>query len=427
MAIVTVRLRSAVGRQFAVYFISGARPHGGGHRKQPIRARPYTMTFATPLRVQTARTLAELETHRHAWNALAAASPQQLPMASYPWIASYLDNMLPQGSRWASFMAYRGDTLAGTVTVVTSTATRAGMSALALRTPRDDHTQIGDILLHSAQDLAALEALIAQVRTEFPNAAFLEVNRFPENSPLLEALRNTALKLSRAVRIDSYGAYLPVPADFTAYRNGLSKNFKSNLNKATNKVAKLADVRYRFDDGANSAEQDFADFVAAEASGWKGEQGSAISKSPMLTAFYRQLAQRLREAGWLEWQFMYGDGCTLAGNLSIRMPRSVVVWKLGYNDAYSRCSPGSMLMEELIKRESAAGKLADINLTTDLSWYDNWEMPRRTYYTARFYFGLRGRFLWYLPDAAKERLRKVPALVALKARLAGKTQAKGSK
>jgi len=372
------------------------------------------MQTPTVLRVEIARALSDLEVHRDAWNGLAARSPQQLPMLSHAWTSTYLEKALPCGSRWACFFAYRGARLAAVLPVVTRQTARLGIGALALGTPRDDHTQIGDLLFASIDDVDAVPAILSAATREFPNARYLEINRFPESSVLLEALRSNALHVRRTLHEDSFGAYLPVPADFPSYRNGLSRNFRNNLNKATNKVAKLRDVEFRFADAHTTSNEDFTEFLIVEASGWKGEAGSAIARSPQLVEFYVTLVRRLSEVGWLEWQFLSGNGCTLAANLAIRMPKSVVIWKLGYNDAYSRCSPGSVLLEELVRREVAARAIEEINLTTNQPWYDNWEMRRRTYYTARFYFGWRGWFFWYLPDACKDLLRRMPALAAVR-------------
>jgi hypothetical protein len=366
----------------------------------------------TGLRVEIARALGELDSHRDAWNSLAARAPQQLPMLSHAWTATYLEKALPPGSRWACFFAYRGPELAAVLPVVTRQVTRFGVGALALTTPRDEHTQIGDLLFASIDDVDAVPAVLSAVTREFPNAPYLEINRFSECSALLPALRSEMLPGPHTWHADSFGAYLPVPADFASYRNGLSRNFRNNLNKATNKVAQLRDVAFRF--SGTRTHEDFTEFLAVEASGWKGQAESAIAKSPQQVEFYATLVRRLDEIGWLEWQFMTGDGCTLAVNLAIRMPQSVILWKLGYNDAYSRCSPGSILLEELVKREVAARKIEEINLTTNQPWYDNWEMRRRTYYTARFYFRWRGWFIWYLPDAGEELLRRMPGLAAIK-------------
>ena len=374
----------------------------------------------TALRVEIARTLGDLDPHRDAWNNLAARSPQQLPMLSHAWIATYLEKTLPPGAQWACFFAYRGPTLAAVLPVVTKQIARLGLRGFALRTPRDEHTQIGDLLFASIDDADVVPAMLAAVAREFPNAAYLEINRFPASSALLAALDNGMLPGLHTWHEDSFGAYLPVPVDFATYRNGLSRNFRNNLNKATNKVARLRDVAFRFTLARTTSQEDFNEFLTVEASGWKGQAESAIASTPGLVDFYATLVRRLGELGWLEWQVMSGDGCTLAANLAVRMPKALIIWKLGYNDAYSRCSPGSILLEELVKREAAAHAIDEINLTTNQPWYDNWGMRRRVYYTARFYFGWRGWLTWYLPDAAVGLLRRSPSLTAIKRWLRGR-------
>ncbi len=373
-----------------------------------------TSQAADALRIEVAGSIEALESHAQAWDGLAATAPQQLPMLSHAWLACFFEHMCPPQSRWLCVFAYRGTQLAAVLPVVAVIRKRFGVSHCVLTTPRDDHTQIGD-LLAVEHDAEAAAAVIARVRYEFSGASCLEINRFSSASPLLGWLQSGRLPGRYSVQLDSYGAFLPVPGDYAEFRRNLGKNFRSNLNKATNKVAQLRDVRYEFDAGAQARTEDLEQLMAVEASGWKGEQGSAIRASPRLVRFYSALVRRLREAGWLEWQFMHGDGTVLAGNLAVRMPRSLILWKLGYNDAYSRCSPGSMLMEELLKKAVVERAPPIIDLTTDLPWYDNWGMTRRPFHTARFYFGLKGNLFFHLPDAARTALKRFPPAVALKA------------
>ena len=373
-----------------------------------------TSPAAEPLRIEVAGSIEALEAHARAWDALAASSAQQLPMLSHAWLACFFEHMCPPESRWLCVFAYRGTELAAVLPVVAVTRKRGGMSHCLLMTPRDDHTQIGD-LLALEHDAEAAAAVIARVRSEFPAASCLEINRFSSASPLLGWLQSGCFPGQYTVQLDSYGAFLPVPGDYAEFRRNLGKNFRSNLNKATNKVAQLREVRYQFDVGAQARTEDLDNLMMVEASGWKGEQGSAIRASPRLVSFYSALVRRLRDTGWLEWQFMHGDGTVLAGNLAVRMPRSLILWKLGYNDAYSRCSPGSMLMEEVLKKAGAEGAPPIVDLTTDLPWYDNWGMTRRPFHTARFYFGVKGNLFFHLPDFTRTALKRFAPAVALKA------------
>ena len=373
-------------------------------------------TSASPaaLDIEVVRTLGKLASHGDAWNQLAARCPAQLPMVSYAWTSTYLEKAMPAGTDWACFFAYRGADLVAVLPVIAQRASRFGLRGQVVKTPRDDHTGIGDLLFCSLADVDGAARILSAVSREFPLAGYVEITRFPANSLLLEALRGSLLNFRHTCREERPGAYLPVPVDFAKFRNGLSRNFRNNLNKAGNKISELPDVAFRFTDGQIAAEEIFAEFLKVEASGWKGEEGSAIGKSGQWIEFYRTLVQRLREAGWLEWQLLVGDGNTLAANLAIRMPGAVIIWKLGYNEEYSRCSPGSILLEELVRREATTLASTEINLTTSQPWYDNWGMRYRNYYTARFYYGWRGWLLWYLPDKAKDLLRRMPLVMRIK-------------
>src|SRR5262249_11294690 len=150
--------------------------------------------------------------------ALAARSPQQLPMSSYAWTATYFEKFLAPDVEWACFFAYRDQKLAAVLPVVVRVAKRAGLAMRFLQTPRDDHTQIGDLLLDDPDDVAAVNAVIGAARAGFPGTSFLEINRFPGNSALLGVLEKPGLAYTHTVHADSFGAYLPVPPDFAAYR-----------------------------------------------------------------------------------------------------------------------------------------------------------------------------------------------------------------
>ncbi len=69
-------------------------------------------------RVHNARTVEELAPHANAWDALALAAPEQLPMLSHAWVASFLEHQLQAGQAWRCLFAYAGDDLIGVLPVV---------------------------------------------------------------------------------------------------------------------------------------------------------------------------------------------------------------------------------------------------------------------------------------------------------------------
>src|SRR5215216_6204435 len=72
----------------------------------------------TDLRVEIVRDIASLESHAAAWNRLALAASQRLPMLSHAWIAAYLAHRLAPGETWCCALAYDADSLVGVLCVV---------------------------------------------------------------------------------------------------------------------------------------------------------------------------------------------------------------------------------------------------------------------------------------------------------------------
>lgn len=332
-----------------------------------------------PLTLSVIRRLDELAQYEDAWNALAWAAPQQSPMLGYAWVAAHLEHRLPAGASWLVVVATRVQKLVGVLPLLITPLRVLGLTRQKLSTPYDGHTNSGDALIDAQAGDEVLPKLFAAAFDAVPDAVSLTVTRTPQASPTVSVAASEKIPLMMA-EVDSRGAYLLVPENFDTYRSGLGRNFRSNLNKAANKLAKLPGVEYQFMRGADAAVADLERLIAVEASNWKGQAGSSIASDPATIAFYSRLVRNLAYAGWLEWHFLKADGKTIAGNLCMRFADSVVLWKLGYDEQYASCSPGGMVMQELLKRACETRDTREINLTTDQPWYSNWQMVYRDYF-----------------------------------------------
>ena len=70
------------------------------------------------LRIEIVRTIGNLESKSVAWNELALKAPQQLPMLSHAWVASYFEHRLAARESWFCIFAYDDDNLVGVLPVV---------------------------------------------------------------------------------------------------------------------------------------------------------------------------------------------------------------------------------------------------------------------------------------------------------------------
>jgi CelD/BcsL family acetyltransferase involved in cellulose biosynthesis len=373
-------------------------------RGERVRLAPPRRVEVPARRVLVVDSVEELRMHADAWNALAFAAPPRIPTSSYAWVSSYFEHSLQPGETWRCVFAYHGkNRLVGVLPLIAS----GGPLRRTLRTPHDGHTIAVGPLLQPGDETPVLNDLLRAAWASEPRARWIEIADVAASSPMVERLEGRLhVEVTRRP-----GSYLPVDGDQEQYQASLSKNFRSNQRKAANKLKKLADVEKAFLAGEDASSAQLPEFAPVEASGWKGREASAIQASPERMAFYTTLADRLAEAGWLEWHFLRAEGQAIAANLAVRFNGSVLVWKLAYDEAYSRCSPGGMLFQALVDRTFPDPDIHEINLLTDAPWYSNWRMEKRDFLRIRLYRKRPGSLLLgLLPDALTARARRSEAL-----------------
>ncbi|MEW6050270.1 MAG: GNAT family N-acetyltransferase [Candidatus Zixiibacteriota bacterium] len=375
--------------------------------------------------VEAVSGLENLSRHAAAWNELAWASPQRLPMASYAWVVSYFDQLLSPGSQWICFFVYDGAMLLGVLPLEIGYRRSAGISRLTLNTPLSPHTCSVDLLLKAGRESETLELLIEGLAKAVPSWQQLELKCIPDLSPSVPTLSSTRLALVIST-LSGFGAYIPVDGSYQKYLDSLSRNFSHTLRRVNRKLSFLSDVRELFVERENVRPEHLDRFLDVEATGWKAAVGTAIKQSDQLISFYRALTARLAELGWLEYHFLEAEGKTIAAHLAVRMGRSLVLLKIGYDDAYAAYAPGNNLMARVVEWAFARSDIDEINCLTDMAWHRNWQMPKRAYYDIRLYRKSPQAFMTgYLPERVRRTVADLPGVSAL-ARILRKRRSTGS-
>lgn len=358
-----------------------------------------------PLQIKVVQSFEELRFHADSWNQLAFEVPQQLPMSSYAWVSSYFEHYLEIDESWACLFAYDGDELVGVMPLVVKSYSLLGFKFALLGTHRSAQTCSIDLLAKQGQENIVIPVLIDAAIEYYPYQVGIVFDRLPENSPTIAVLENLS-GFTLTKELDSVGAFLKIADNFAQYRASLSSNFRSNLNKASKKLHKLQNVKISFLNGDKATTEHLTQLIEVEAKSWKNDAGTAIINSPTAIAFYQSLTQGLSGAGLLEWQILEVEGKTIAINLAVRLKRLILIWKLAYDPSYSKCSPGSMLLEEAVKLACESQNIDEINLMTDHSWYDNWKMEKRRYYNLALYSHKPVSLIFgYLTASMRQKLR----------------------
>ncbi|MDZ8221739.1 GNAT family N-acetyltransferase [Nostoc sp. ChiVER01] len=373
------------------------------------------------LQIKIVENLEELKPHSENWNQLAFDSTQQLPMTSYAWVSSYFEHYVEVDESWFCVFAYRNSDLVGVLPLIVTSQRLFGFNFSFLVTRRSSQSCSLDIVATLGLENIVIPALIDAAIKFCPHHIGIVFNRLPENSPTIAALEEMS-DITLIKELDwMKGAHLKVASCFEEYRKTLSGNLKSTIKRSRKKLYQLEGVKTIFLQGSDATEKHLPQLIEVEAASWKRTKGKLIANSSIDVSFYKNLTRRLSEAGWLEWQLLEAGGKTMAINLAIKLKRSTIIWKLAYDESYSKFSPGTILFEEVVK-SAYTDNVEEINLVSDFPWYDNWNMDKRPHYNIKVYshqpisliFGLIPAYIINKLKVFKIRLVKLYKFLVLK-------------
>ncbi len=89
------------------------------------------------------------------------------------------------------------------------------------------------------------------------------------------------------------------------------------------------------------------EFLALEASGWKGRKRSAMVNDRLRAAFAREAITNLAEADAVRIHTLDLDGRAIASMVVFIMAGEAYTWKTAFDETYARFSPGKLLMADL--------------------------------------------------------------------------------
>ena len=168
-------------------------------------------------------------------------------------------------------------------------------------------------------------------------------------------------------QIDCAGNYVGMTAQF-------SPNFRSNLNKARNKLARETGVEFSRVSRGPELMRCFEEFLDLEASGWKGREGrgTAIKLDPALVRFYRRLIEGFGPDDMVAINCLRIRGDLVAGQFCLRDDDTLYILKLAYDESRSRLAPGNMLLEWAIREGMERGAYRYVNLVGEPPWFKDW-------------------------------------------------------
>lgn len=342
---------------------------------------PWKFDPTGDLRIMDVRSAQDLALHAAAWAELLLQSPAASPMLSYPQISAYIETQLLASETWLCLFAYEGESLVG---VFPLTAARSfgvlGFSILCLKTPYNNlHTSGVDCLtIHGREEIVDVFVdYLSLIPRTWP---LIRLRELPEHSPSMVYLNRTGSRLIAIQNLSAAESYIPISGDFGKYHSELSSNFRRQLKRGNKKLQELEEVMFHCREQTRHLTENMRRFEEVEDAGWKGAESTSIKSVAGSSRFYTIAAERFQNEGWMEWNFIETKDKTIGAHYAVRIKRTLFLLKIGYDESYSVCSPGNLLLEKAIEHATRMGDVDEINCVADAAWHKNWGMQKRVLY-----------------------------------------------
>lgn len=219
---------------------------------------------------------------------------------------------------------------------------RRGLPAKVLRNWRHRYSFLGTPLLDNRHAREVLETVARWVESGEAPAGGLQWVNIGWDGPFGQLIRKTfgqsrywsmdVIVTRRATLERSQAAQLPI-----------SGKHAKELRRLERRLAAHGRLEYSVMQADDDWQSWFEQFLAVEASGWKGLEGSAIASKAEDTEFFRRVLRQAHAAGRLQFLRISVGGKTAAMKLNLRATGMSYSLKIGHDETYAQFSPGALL------------------------------------------------------------------------------------
>jgi hypothetical protein len=183
--------------------------------------------------------------------------------------------------------------------------------------------------------------------------ALLEFNFVSGDGPfhhLLIDFFNEHKKLTCVTNIFTRALFRPAADPETYLRSALHRTRRKELKRQERRLAEAGRLEYEALDGAADVDAWIEDFLQVEAISWKGKGGRALVCNEAERDYFAAVAREAFRRGQLMMLALRFDGRVIAHKCNFLSGPGSFAYKIAFDEAFSRHSPGVLLELENLRR-----------------------------------------------------------------------------
>lgn len=332
------------------------------------------------------------------WNGLVRSTGDQL-FYRHELFRIWIDNFAP-ASRLRILTARDGaGVLAAALPLLEERTFLYGVPLRQLGSASNPHSCRFDLLAREPR--AASRAFLQYLEAD-QSWDLLRLRDVPEGGAawhLLQSARQAGMPVGSWESMRS--PFVPLPQSRTALMERLDSKFKANLRRRRRRLEEKGSVSLERVTGGEQLDARLEEGFALEQEGWKGRRGTAIAQQKATRGFYSELARAAKYGGFLSLYFLRLEGRPVAFHLGLAYGEKYLLLKPAYDETLAECSPGQLLVEEVLADCIARGFSEFDFLGPEMTWKRDWTDRLRPH---SFLFAFRDTNLGRALCTAKFRL-----------------------
>ncbi len=291
---------------------------------------------------------ARLATIRHSWDELVAEAAEP-----NVFMDPALLRLADPSTRTETLLAWTAhdsrQRLVGVWAFAVGSPRKSPLKARVLNAPPCVHGYLATPVVDRAWIDETLEAMLDRLadNAHLPKIVALE-SMGADGAVMAALLRVLARRGSVPCILDrSHRPKLASDLDAKRYfENALSSGSRKKLRQHRRRLGEQGALTSVIIDAPEKVRHALEEFLALEAAGWKGQQGTALLCNRDDAAFMRAAVVALAEQGCASIHALYLDRRPVSMQIVVRSGRAVFTLKTAYDERFRDYSPGMLLLED---------------------------------------------------------------------------------
>lgn len=226
---------------------------------------------------------------------------------------------------------------------------------------RHEHCFLATPLLQGDFVRASFELVTDWVKDQ--DLKLLEMNLVSADPVILEALNEVldANDFERHYTHYDRAVLIPKESGDDYLKAVLKRKRRKDFDRQFRQLKKMGDLQWRRHDDIESLDRVIEEFLELEASGWKGEQGTALKSKPQDARFFRSMIEASQKEGRVLTLSLMLNDQPIAIIVVLTCGNGAFAFKMAYDEEYRSNSPGFHLVMEMIQH---------VHDSSDIQWMD---------------------------------------------------------